>query len=173
MLRDMKFVSGMGKFLLGLIGKSLYGGKIAGIGFLLALRGKGSERMLKFLSKVKIEFNPLDTGRTAACLEFLAQCNARRARDSNPGCQITVKRRTDNFDPQITVTFVNGTEEVIDAASTPAQDIREKILAKGRMLETEQMFREAGEAWPVMIPEAERKEPVIMGYKARKAEEKQ
>ncbi|KAL4197268.1 hypothetical protein AMTRI_Chr04g187440 [Amborella trichopoda] len=121
--------------------------------------------MLKFLSKVKIEFNPLDTGRTAACLEFLAQCNARRARDSNPGCQITVKRRTDNFDPQITVTFVNGTEEVIDAASTPAQDIREKILAKGRMLETEQMFREAGEAWPVMIPEAERKEPVIMGYK--------
>ncbi|ERN11732.1 hypothetical protein AMTRI_Chr03g139350 [Amborella trichopoda] len=92
--------------------------------------------MLKFLSKVKIEFNALNTGRTAACFEFLALCNARRARESNPGCQIAVKRRTDDFYPQITVTFVNGTEEVIDAASTPAQDIREKILAKGRMLET-------------------------------------
>lgn len=30
------------------------------------------------------------------------------------------------------------------------------ILEKGLQLETEQMFREAGEKWPVIIPEEER-----------------
>ncbi|XP_043714755.1 uncharacterized protein LOC122663119 [Telopea speciosissima] len=110
--------------------------------------------MLKFLSKVKIEFNALDT-RTAACMEFLAQCNARTAKESNPACQLLVKRRTDDHPPQITVTFVNGVEEVIDATSTSAQSIRTMILEKGQHLETEQMFRDAGETWPVIIPEEE------------------
>ena len=112
------------------------------------------ERMLKFLSKVRIEFNALDP-RTASCLEFLAQCNARKAKESNPACQLLVKRRTDDHPPQITVTFVNGVEEVFDATTTPAQAIRNMILEKGQHLETEQMFREAGEAWPVIIPEEE------------------
>ncbi|KAJ9674911.1 hypothetical protein PVL29_024058 [Vitis rotundifolia] len=110
--------------------------------------------MLKFLSKVRIEFNALDP-RTASCLEFLAQCNARKAKESNPACQLLVKRRTDDHPPQITVTFVNGVEEVFDATTTPAQTIRNMILEKGQHLETEQMFREAGEAWPVIIPEEE------------------
>ena len=111
-------------------------------------------RMLKFLSRVRIEFNALDP-RTASCMEFLAQCNAPKAKESNPACQIQVKRRTDDHPPQITVTFVNGVEEVYDATSTPAQTIRTMILDKGQFLETEQMFREAGEAWPVFIPEEE------------------
>ncbi len=111
-------------------------------------------RMLKFLSRVRIEFNALDP-RTASCMEFLAQCNARKAKESNPACQVQVKRRTDDHPPQITVTFVNGVEEVYDATSTPAQTIRTMILDKGQFLETEQMFREAGEAWPVLIPEEE------------------
>lgn len=110
--------------------------------------------MLKFLSRVRIEFNALDP-RTASCMEFLAQCNARKAKESNAACQVQVKRRTDDHPPQITVTFVNGVEEVFDATSTPAQTIRNMILEKGQLLETEQMFREAGEAWPVMIPEEE------------------
>ncbi|PPD86618.1 hypothetical protein GOBAR_DD16435 [Gossypium barbadense] len=110
--------------------------------------------MLKFLSKVKIEFNALDP-RIASCMEFLAQCNARKAKESNPACQLQVKRRTDDHPPQITVTFVNGVEEAFDATSTPAQTIRTMILEKGQMLETEQMFREAGEKWPVIIPEEE------------------
>ncbi|KAJ6711233.1 39S RIBOSOMAL PROTEIN L53 MITOCHONDRIAL [Salix purpurea] len=110
--------------------------------------------MLKFLSKVKIEFNALDP-RVASCMEFLAQCNARKAKESNPACQVLVKRRTDDFPPQITVTFVNGVEEAFDATSTPAQSIRTMILEKGQHLETEQMFREAGEKWPVIIPEEE------------------
>ncbi|KAF3782335.1 hypothetical protein EJ110_NYTH34646 [Nymphaea thermarum] len=114
--------------------------------------------MLKFLSKVKIEFNAFDT-RTAACMEFLAQCNARKAKESNPACQLIVKRRTDDHPPQITVTYVNGIEEVIDATSTTAQAIRQGILEKGQMLETEQTFREAGEPWPVLIPEAELRKP--------------
>lgn len=83
-------------------------------------------KMLKFLSKVKIEFNALDP-RTAACMEFLAQCNARKAKESNPACQLVVKRRTDDHTPQITVTFVNGVEEVIDATSTSAQLVRKMI----------------------------------------------
>ncbi|KAL8459111.1 hypothetical protein ACS0TY_035707 [Phlomoides rotata] len=126
--------------------------------------------MLKFLSKVKIEFNALDP-RLASCMEFLAQCNARKAKESNPSCQIQVKRRTDDFPPQITVTFVTGVEETFDATSTPAQNIRNMILEKGRNLETEQMFREAGEKWPVVIPEEELKLP-FKGIKPKKAEEK-
>ncbi|KAB1203685.1 hypothetical protein CJ030_MR8G025496 [Morella rubra] len=110
--------------------------------------------MLKFLSRVRIEFNALDP-RVASCMEFLAQCNARNAKESNPACQIQVKRRTDDHPPQITVTFVNGVEEVFDATATPAQTIRTMILEKGQLLETEQMFREAGEAWPVIIPDEE------------------
>lgn len=126
--------------------------------------------MLKFLSKVRIEFNALDP-RTAACMEFLAQCNARKAKESNPACQVQVKRRTDDFPPQIIVTFVNGIEEKFDATSTPAQTIRNMILEKGQLLETEQMFREAGEQWPVFIPEEELKQP-FTGIKPKKAEEK-
>ncbi|CAL5349364.1 unnamed protein product [Camellia sinensis] len=101
------------------------------------------------------EFNALDP-RTAACMEFLAQCNARKAKESNPACQLMVKRRTDDHPPQITVTFVNGVEEAFDATTTPpAQTIRTMILDKGQLLETEQMFRDAGEQWPVIIPEEE------------------
>lgn len=114
--------------------------------------------MLKFLSKVKIEFNALDP-RLASCMEFLAQCNARKAKESNPACQLIVKRRTDDHPPQIAVTFVNGVEEVFDATSTPAQTIRNMILEKGKLLETEQMFREAGETWPVIIPDEELNQP--------------
>ncbi|KAJ4702083.1 Ribosomal protein [Melia azedarach] len=126
--------------------------------------------MLKFLSRVRIEFNALDP-RTASCMEFLAQCNARKAKESNPNCQIQVKRRTDDHPPQIQVTFVNGVEEVFDATSTPAQTIRSMILEKGQMLETEQMFREAGEKWPVIIPQEELLQPAP-GIKPRKAEDK-
>ncbi|KAL5985905.1 hypothetical protein ACLOJK_027895 [Asimina triloba] len=110
--------------------------------------------MLKFLSKVRIEFNALDP-RTATCMEFLAQCNARKAKESNPACQLLVKRRTDDHPPQIAVTYVNGVEEVIDATVTSAQSIRQSILEKGQLLETEQMFKDAGEPWPVIIPEEE------------------
>ncbi|KAL5557915.1 hypothetical protein UlMin_034126 [Ulmus minor] len=126
--------------------------------------------MLKFLSRVKIEFNALDP-RTASCMEFLAQCNARKAKESNPGCQVQVKRRTDDEPPKICVTFVNGIEEVFDATSTPAQTIRTMILEKGQMLQTEQMFREAGESWPIIIPDDELQQPAP-GTKPRKAEEK-
>ncbi|KAK2979768.1 hypothetical protein RJ640_026397 [Escallonia rubra] len=84
-----------------------------------------------------------------------AQCNARKAKESNPACQVVVKRRTDDHPPQIMVTFVNGVEEMFDATATPTQDIRNMILEKGQMLETEQMFKEAGEKWPVVIPEEE------------------
>lgn len=115
-------------------------------------------KMLKFLSRVKIEFNALDP-RTASCMEFLAQCNSRKAKESNPACEVLVKRRTDEYTPQITVTFVNGVEEVFDATSTAAQNIRSMILEKGQLLETEQMFREAGESWPVIIPQHELTQP--------------
>lgn len=126
--------------------------------------------MLKFLSKVRIEFNALDP-RLAASMEFLAQCNARKAKDSNPACHVEVKRRTDDYPPKITVTFVNGVEEVFDATATSAQSIRAMILDKGQYLETEQMFRDAGEKWPVEIPEEEIKMSAP-GTKPRKAEEK-
>ena len=110
--------------------------------------------MLKFLSKVKIEFNALDP-RTASCMEFLAQCNSRKAKESNPACEVEIKRKSVEHPPQITVTFVNGVEEAFDATSTPVHRITKMILEKGQLLETEQMFREAGEQWPVIIPDEE------------------
>ncbi|GAB2260982.1 hypothetical protein Droror1_Dr00011837 [Drosera rotundifolia] len=108
--------------------------------------------------QVKLEFNSLDS-RSAACLELLAQCNSCKAKESNPSCLLEVKRRTNGNPPRINVTFVNGVEEVFDAAMTSAQSIREMILKKGRLLETEQMFRDAGETWPVLIPEEELRIP--------------
>ncbi|GFP88165.1 hypothetical protein PHJA_000960200 [Phtheirospermum japonicum] len=41
----------------------------------------------------------------------------------------------------------------------PAQHIRTMILEKGQYLEKEQMFREAGEKWPVVIPDDELRRP--------------
>ncbi|XP_073314794.1 uncharacterized protein [Primulina huaijiensis] len=128
--------------------------------------------MLKFLSNVRIEFNALDP-RIISCVEFLAQCNAHKTKESNPSCQVQVKRRIDDFPPKkITVTFVNGVEETFEATSTPAQKICNLILEKGQFLETEQMFREAGEKWPVIIPKEEISQ-LFTGIKPRKAEEKQ
>ncbi|GAY42953.1 hypothetical protein CUMW_070900 [Citrus unshiu] len=121
--------------------------------------------MLKFLSKVRIEFNALDP-RIASCMEFLAQCNAPKAKESNPACQIQVKRRTDDHPPEIKVTFVTGAEEVFDATSTSAHTIRSMILEKGQMLENEQMFRDAGLNWPVLIPDEELQQPMA-GIKSR------
>lgn len=111
--------------------------------------------MLKFLSKVVIQYNALDP-RKAACVELLAQCNARKAKESNPACVVELHRLPDAASPpRVVVTYVNGVEEAIDAAATPAQDIKQQILDRGQLLETEQMFREAGEPWPVVIPEEE------------------
>ncbi|XP_008783225.1 uncharacterized protein LOC103702535 isoform X1 [Phoenix dactylifera] len=126
--------------------------------------------MLRFLSKVRIECNPLDPRKTA-CMELLAQCNARKAKETNPACQVELHRRTDDHPPQVVVTYINGVEEAIDAASTPAQTIRQRILDRGQLLETEQMFRDAGEPWPVVIPEDELHQS-FPGIKPKKAEEK-
>lgn len=117
--------------------------------------------MLKHLSKVKIEFNALDV-RAASALEFLAQCNSRKARSSNPNCEVVVKRRTDEAPPVVAVTFTNGREEIMDGTTLAAQQIRKKILEQAELMETEKMFKEAGYDWPVIIPleevEASRKE---------------
>lgn len=127
----------------------------------------GRKRMLRFLSKVKLQYNALDA-RAGTCKDFLAQCISK---DSNSSCQVQLKHRTDDHPPQINVTFINGVEEVFDASITSAQTIRSLILQKGRYLETEQMFRDAGEAWPVIIPFEELRLPAP-GIKPRKAEEK-
>ncbi|XP_024384008.1 uncharacterized protein [Physcomitrium patens] len=128
--------------------------------------------MLKYLSKVRVEFNALDK-RASSALEFLAQCNSRKARSSNPNCEVVVKRRTDNAPPVVAVTFTNGREEVMDGTSMAANQIRTKILEQAELMETEKMFRDAGYDWPVIIPmeevEASRRE---MAMKAEKKAEK-
>jgi large subunit ribosomal protein L53 len=120
--------------------------------------------MLKFLSKVVVEYNPLDP-RKAAAVELLAQCNGRKAKDSNPACSVELRRLPtppESEDPKaqppprVLVTYVNGSEEAFVAADgATAQGMRDQILSRGRLLETEQLFREAGEKWPVVIPEEE------------------
>ncbi|OAY40849.1 uncharacterized protein LOC110622263 [Manihot esculenta] len=115
--------------------------------------------MLKFLSKVRFEFNARDP-RIGSCMEFLAQCNTRKAKESNPACQILVKRRVDDIPPKIGVTFVNGVEEVFDGTTVSVQTLRNLISEKSQLLETEQRFRQAGHEWPVIIPEEELQQPV-------------
>uniref|UniRef100_A0ACD5ZNL2 Uncharacterized protein n=1 Tax=Avena sativa TaxID=4498 RepID=A0ACD5ZNL2_AVESA len=120
--------------------------------------------MLKFLSKVVVEYNPLDP-RKAAAVELLAQCNGRKAKDSNPTCSVELRRLPTPPEgedpksqppPRVLVTYVNGSEEAFVAADgATAQGMRDQILSRGRLLETEQLFREAGEKWPVVIPEEE------------------
>lgn len=99
--------------------------------------------MFKHLSRVKIEFNPLDP-RARSALEFLAQCNSRKTRASNPDCQVIVQRRTDDWNPQVTVTFLNGKEEVLDGSKMHAQVMRKRILEQADFMETEQLFKDSG-----------------------------
>ena len=107
--------------------------------------------MLKQLKKVKIEFNAFDA-RSSSALEFLAQCNSKKSKSSNPKCQISVKRRTDSTPPLVSVTYSNGKEDTLDGSKLSAQDIRKSILKQSDAIETEEMFKEAGIPWPVIIP---------------------
>ena len=92
--------------------------------------------MLKFLSKVVVEYCPLDP-RKAAAVELLAQCNGRKAKDSNPACSVELRRlpappptedpksRPPLPPPRVLVTYLNGAEEAIVAAEgATAQGIR-------------------------------------------------
>ncbi|CAN6272312.1 unnamed protein product, partial [Urochloa humidicola] len=130
-------------------------------------RWREEGEMLKFLSKVVVEYCPLDP-RKAAAVELLAQCNGRKAKDSNPACSIELRRlpgppptedpksQPPLPPPRVLVTYLNGAEEAIVAAEgATAQGIRDQILARGRLIDTEQMFRDGGEKWPVVIPEEE------------------
>ena len=119
--------------------------------------------MLKFLSKVVVEYCPLDP-RKGAAVELLAQCNGRKAKDSNPACSVELRRLPappasadpKPQPPRVLVTYLNGAEEAVVAAEgATAQGIRDQILARGRLIDTEQMFRDAGEKWPVVIPKEE------------------
>ncbi|AQK69838.1 hypothetical protein ZEAMMB73_Zm00001d015973 [Zea mays] len=123
--------------------------------------------MLKFLSKVVVEYCPLDP-RKAAAVELLAQCNGRKAKDSNPACSVELRRlpspapSTDLKSqptlppPRVLVTYFTGAEEaIVFAEGATAQGIRDQIVARGRLIDTEKMFRDGGEKWPVVIPEEE------------------
>lgn len=107
--------------------------------------------MLKHLSKVRIEYSPLDR-RAGSALEFLAQCHAPKSRASNPNCEVIIKRRTGEAPPVVTVTFTNGREEVMDGLKMAAQHMRKRVFEQAELMETEKMFRDAGHAWPVVFP---------------------
>jgi len=135
--------------------------------------------MLKFLSKVVVEYCPVDP-RKAAAVELLAQCNGRKAKDSNPACSVELRRLPAPHasadpkpqPPRVLVTYLNGAEEAVVAAEgATAQGIRDQILARGRLIDTEQMFRDGGETWPVVIPEEELGMS-FPGIKPKKAEDK-
>ncbi|PIA57243.1 hypothetical protein AQUCO_00600168v1 [Aquilegia coerulea] len=85
--------------------------------------------------------------------------------------KLQVKRRTGDHPPEIKVTFVNGAEEVFDATTISAKNIRQMILEKGEHIETEQMFRDNNETWPVIIPQEELYQSFPL-TKAKKTEER-
>ncbi|KAE8714423.1 Mitochondrial [Hibiscus syriacus] len=108
---------------------------------------------VEFLSKVKIEFNAL-TPRIASCMEFLAQCNARQAKESNPPATPGQAPYGRSPSPNHSY-FRQRSEEVFDANIDSCSNRTEHDPRKRQFLETEQMFRDAGEKWPVIIPEEE------------------
>nr|CAB3481653.1 unnamed protein product [Digitaria exilis]CAB3483740.1 unnamed protein product [Digitaria exilis] len=124
--------------------------------------------MLKFLSKVVVEYCPLDPRKVAA-VELLAQCNSRKAKDSNPSCSVELRRlpvpppsAADPMSPppRVIVTYPNGVEEaIVITEGDTAQGVRDQIIARGRLIDTELLFRNGGEEWPVVIPEEELRMP--------------
>ncbi|KAG8049836.1 hypothetical protein GUJ93_ZPchr0009g1938 [Zizania palustris] len=100
--------------------------------------------MLKFLSKVVVEYCPLDP-RKAAAVELLAQCNGRKAKDSNPACSVELRCQPSppagaedpksHPPPRVLVTYFNGVEEAFVAAEgATAQGIREQLPGLPRSL---------------------------------------
>ena len=59
----------------------------------------------------------------------------------------------DDHIPHIIVTFSNGVEEIIYDSKNDFQFIRKTILEKGQTLETQQMFKEVVQSWPIVILE--------------------
>ncbi|KAJ8446539.1 hypothetical protein Cgig2_019692 [Carnegiea gigantea] len=110
--------------------------------------------MLKYLTRVRMVMNPLDP-RAVACKELLAQFQRSKSNPSDHQCDVQINRRTDDCPPQIRVTFINGVEEEFDLASDSAQSIRQRILERGMLFQTEQMFCDHGLPWPVVIPDDE------------------
>ncbi|GBG64995.1 hypothetical protein CBR_g48744 [Chara braunii] len=49
----------------------------------------------------------------------------------------------------------NGREDVMDCATMTAQKMRQRIIEKSELMETEKLFKEAGLDWPPKIPEEE------------------
>ncbi|CAI9786542.1 unnamed protein product [Fraxinus pennsylvanica] len=60
------------------------------------VKSNTERKVLEFLSKVRIEFNALDP-RIALSMEFLAQCDFRKVKESNPSCQVRCLRRSRCF----------------------------------------------------------------------------
>ncbi|XVE54620.1 hypothetical protein DITRI_Ditri03aG0096600 [Diplodiscus trichospermus] len=88
--------------------------------------------MLKFLSKVRIEFNALDP-HIASCMEFLSpvQCSqSRRIKSSVSALGQALHRRS----PAPNLRYFRQRCGRIFPTSTPAQAIRNMILEKDQML---------------------------------------
>ncbi|RLM61370.1 hypothetical protein C2845_PM14G21640 [Panicum miliaceum] len=104
----------------------------------------------------------------------------RKAKDSNQACSVELRRLhtppasadPKPQPPRVLVTYLNGAEEAIVAAEgATAHGTRDQILARGRLIDTEQMFCDGGEKWPVVIPEEELGMS-FPGIKPKKAEDK-
>ncbi|XP_039071499.1 uncharacterized protein LOC120218638 [Hibiscus syriacus] len=87
-------------------------------------------------------------------MEFLAQCNARQAKESNPPATPGQAPYGRSPSPNHSY-FRQRSEEVFDANIDSCSNRTEHDPRKRQFLETEQMFRDAGEKWPVIIPEEE------------------
>ncbi|KAF5751470.1 hypothetical protein HS088_TW02G00484 [Tripterygium wilfordii] len=61
------------------------------------------------LTKVRMEFNALEP-RLASSMEFLAQCNARKAKESKPRLPAHGQAADPRPPSTVTVTFVKGVE---------------------------------------------------------------
>ncbi|KAI4962719.1 hypothetical protein ZWY2020_025896 [Hordeum vulgare] len=117
--------------------------------------------MLKFLSRVVVEYNPLDP-RKAAAVELLAQCNGRKAKDSNPTCSVELRRpavpRPRPTTPRPSRPArphhlpQRRREAFVAADGATAQGMRDQILARSRLLEPSSSSARPGRSGPSSSP---------------------
>lgn len=105
-------------------------------------------RRARYLTKAKLEFSPFHSG---SALGFLTQLNSKGVREAVPKLEVTVKRlRGSSGDeaarnPQMSVTFVDGREVLLDLTEYKVKDLYAEIEVQTGRLELEAMRR--GKPW--------------------------
>lgn len=98
---------------------------------------------LKQISKVFIRFNPA-TGGSKSIKEFLARCEAKKAKASNPDCVVKAQLSIKDIEPTVTVHYANGFQDVFQTRSLTAEQITIAIRERRELLDSQELLKKNG-----------------------------